>query len=280
MNFTPLIYALWYSLIALECIATAACLARRLYSDYPCFVVYISFYLLRSMALCAIVSFNASYAAYFYTFWIGQIFEDGFLIAVLLELAGYLFAPCNSKLWSVAKVSLWLTPDDLKYCFNRCLLCLVIFSLSLPLLSRSVFWKFSCEWYVMAFARTATRTIDLIAFGSILLGYTLAFYLSVPWRRKASYLSAGIFLQYAVQTWFWFAVHSSNSAQLAAMQWIQLSGTIVACILWALAAFVPERALIELDKEQLESLGVYSVRLGERSNYIRERALTHGSRES
>lgn len=236
MTLTPLTNILWWIVIAAECVAFFAAVARKLYADYPIFVLYVGFCAFRSIALRAIVNNDV---LFFYAFWIGAVMEAGILAFLLWELARFLFAP-----W-------WIIPQEPKRWFYWANGGVLALSLLLPY---SKLGSIADYYFWLAFARTWSRTISFAIFGISLLGIGLSIYLSIPWRRVATYLAVGLMLKFGFETWYWFALLDAPRARATSLQWITTVASIVAFGIWIGACFVPEHPPVVLTQEQLDEI--------------------------
>lgn len=231
--------SLWWLLIAIECLALCTALARKVHEQYPLFVIYVAFACVRSFTLRALLNNDVGY---FYVWWITAVFGDILLVGVMVELGRLLFAPY------------WIIPLEPKRAFHFCLSSLLGVSILLPLVLRSKGEQLDWYYFLNTFARTMNRSVNLMIFGTMLLGIVLSIYLSIPWRRVATYLAAGLLMKFGVETWLWFCLLDAPRQKVMSLQWVTLSASILSFGIWMAACFVPEHDAVSLTEEQLDSL--------------------------
>lgn len=242
MILTHSIDILWSLVIALECVAFSIGIARRAHKSYPVFFTYLGYCVLRSLILRSIVAFGRTSDYYFYAYWIGAVIEDVLLLGVTIEIARPLFFP------------LWIIPREPRRLFYGSLALLCCVSVIITFTSKSGLYGISSEYFWLALDKTLTRSAYLLLLGTIISGMLLAAHLRIPWRRRAILIAAGLLFYVALDAWYWTVTISLKGWAATAFAWIDLLGSIVACLCWASASLIPDTQLIEPTEDVIRSL--------------------------
>lgn len=84
-------YVFWLTPTLLRVAIVAVMLRRKLYREFPAFFAYTIYHLLKTGVLFFL--FHQSQWAYFYAFWIGEVFSFLLGFAVIYEVVGHMLRP-------------------------------------------------------------------------------------------------------------------------------------------------------------------------------------------
>jgi hypothetical protein len=228
---TPLDYALWLTMIALQFAAWISSLSARLQRLHPRFVFYLAFLCAKS-SLLIVISLARPYAWYYWSFYAGMGIETALLMAVVYEIFINTFDPLGVlPAWTMARLAATLITATAA---------LIVIG----------YWRPAPASLPVNSLTALLRTIHhTIAFAAALALFSLVMYaraLAIPWRSRTAGIAAGFLFLLSFEG---FIRAGESFSPHASFMWLDRLLPVVAMItlaMWIRATRRPEDAAEDL----------------------------------